>query len=215
VQAVDERSARLPGGFRAGQPWLVVGLGNPGAEYETTPHNLGFLVVDEVAARNRIVVRSRESMSLVGRGEMAGSKVWLVKPQTYMNRSGPAVRALLEREQLGPENLLVVHDELALPWTALRIRPDGSSAGHNGVQSVIDSLGTEEFARVRIGVDPGHPLDDSTEYLLSPMKRSRYEELDELLEYSARAVESIIAEGVAQSMTKFNRRARGLNLEER
>ncbi len=204
----------LPAGFRA-QPWLVVGLGNPGPEYETSPHNLGFLVLDEVAARNGIAVRSRESMSVVGRGEIAGSKVWLVKPQTYMNRSGAAVRALLEREELGPENLLLVHDELALPWTSLRIRPDGSSAGHNGVQSVIDSLGTDRFARVRIGVDPGHPLTDSKDYLLSPMRRSLYKELDELLEYSARAVESTIAEGVAQSMTKFNRRARGSNLEEK
>jgi len=212
LQAADARSEPTPA--ETPRPWLVVGLGNPGPEYELTPHNLGFLVVDDLAKAHGIAVKRKESMALVGAGTIANTSVMLAKPQTYMNRSGPSVKGLLERRDLGPENLILVYDELALPWGSLRVRPQGSSAGHNGVESVISSLGTPEFIRVRMGIHPEHPVEDGAEFVLRPMRKSLYKELDELLDYSARAVESIIAEGVSKAMTKYNRRARGSNLEE-
>ena len=194
--------------------WLIVGLGNPGAEYEITPHNLGFLTVDRVAERSQIRVTRKESMALVGVGEVAGTPVVIAKPQTYMNLSGPSVKALLERYEMGPDNLLLVYDELALPWLSMRVRPKGSSAGHNGVQSVIDSVGTDEFARIRLGIRPDHPIGDGAKFVLSPIRRTQWKELDEMLDQGTLAVESIIAEGVEKSMTKFNRRAQGLHPEE-
>jgi len=193
---------------------LVAGLGNPGSEYENTPHNIGFMVIDSLAAANGIRVTRKEDMALVGLGAIAGKRVVLAKPQTYMNVSGASVKGLLDRYELQPAQLLVVYDELDLPWTALRIKPKGSAAGHNGMISVIRSLGTSDVARVRLGVHPGHPLQSGMEYLLSPSKRSRKKELEELVDYAADAVRSIIAEGVEKSMTKYNRRAQGLQTEE-
>ena len=200
-----------------GQPrrWLVVGLGNPGEEYENTPHNLGFMVVDRLAQRNGgIRVARWECQSLVGEGWFGRERVLLAKPQTYMNRSGPAVRSLAEKHSLAAADLILVHDELALAWTGLRIRPKGSSAGHNGVESVIGSLGTQDFVRVRMGIHPGHPIGDGARFVLAPMRRALKEELDELLDFACQAVESIVAEGVERAMAKFNRRARGEGKEE-
>lgn len=194
--------------------WLVAGLGNPGPEYELTPHNLGFLAVDRFADRHGIRVTRKEANALVGLGEFQGTPVVLVKPQTYMNLSGPSVRALLDRYELGPASLLLVYDELALPWRTLRIRPQGSSAGHNGVKSVIGSLGTQDFARVRIGIHPGHPV-DGVRYVLSPIRKAQWPELDELRDQSASAIESVISEGVEKAMAKFNRRAQGEIEEEK
>lgn len=138
----------------------------------------------------------------------------LAKPQTYMNLSGASVKALLAANDLSPENLLVVYDELALPWQSLRIRPRGSSAGHHGIDSVIASLGTSEFARVRLGIHPGHPGKQGADFLLAPMRRAQKKELDEVLDQACQAVESILADGVEKSMAKFNRRAGGSKTEE-
>ena len=193
----------------------MVGLGNPGPEYELTPHNLGFLTLDRLAERNGITVNRPEAMALVGRGSIAGSPVVLAKPQTFMNISGASVRQLLDRYQLEPGNLLLVYDELALPWRQIRIRPKGSSGGHNGVESVIRAIGSQEFARLRLGIHPGHPVRNGAEFVLAPFRRGQYKELDELLEQAASAVESIIAEGVDKAMTKFNRRAQGSIQEEK
>src|SRR5579884_3246685 len=124
--------------------FLVVGLGNPGKEYEFTPHNLGFMVIDRLAESHAIRVSRKENMALVGLGTAGGRRVALAKPQTYMNVSGPSVRGLLERYELKPDGLVVVYDELDLPFGTLRIRPGGSAAGHNGVKSLISSLGTNE-----------------------------------------------------------------------
>jgi PTH1 family peptidyl-tRNA hydrolase len=124
------------------------------------------------------------------------------------------LKPLLEKHGIGVADVVVVYDELDLPWTALRIKPRGSAAGHNGMDSVIRSLGTDEIARVRLGIHPGHPVRDGAEFVLAPIKRSQREDLDELTGYAAEAVESIIAEGVEKAMTRFNRRARGLNVEE-
>src|SRR5579864_1515498 len=130
--------------------FLIVGLGNPGEEYAFTPHNLGFMVIDRLAASHGIRVTRKENMSLVGRGAIQGKQVALAKPQTFMNLSGPAVKSLLERYALKPDRLVVIYDELDLPWTSLRIKPDGSAAGHKGMGSVIGYLGTQEIARVRL-----------------------------------------------------------------
>ncbi|MGP0071086.1 MAG: aminoacyl-tRNA hydrolase [Bryobacteraceae bacterium] len=193
---------------------LVVGLGNPGKEYESTAHNLGFLVIDRLAERSAIKVSRKDSMALVGQGIVAGKKVLLAKPQTYMNRSGESVEGLLVKNEIAPADLILVYDELDLPWQSLRIRPNGSAAGHRGIGSVIDCIGTKEFPRVRLGVHGGRREKDGAQIVLAKLKRAHKQELDELLDYASQAVESIIAEGVEKSMAKFNRRAQGLNEEE-
>ena len=194
--------------------FLVVGLGNPGEEYENTPHNLGFRVIDLLAERNSIRVNRKDSKALTGVGEIAGKPVMLAKPQTFMNLSGTSVEPLLVKHSLTPADLILVYDELDLPWGELKIKPRGSAAGHHGPESVIDRLRTTDFVRVRLGINPGYKLSDGVEYLLSPIKRSEREQAEELVGRGADAVASIIAEGVEKSMTKFNRRAQGSKTEE-
>jgi peptidyl-tRNA hydrolase, PTH1 family len=194
--------------------FLVAGLGNPGDEYAATPHNVGFLVVDRLAARHGIRLTREECQSLIGQGTIGGKTVLLAKPQTFMNLSGVAVKPLLERNEIAPSELILVYDELDLPWGALRVRPNGSAAGHNGIRNVIEKLGTQKFPRIRLGVHPGHPLSSGKGYLLSRFNRQQTESLDEFVDLAADATESIIAEGVEKSMAKFNRRAQGSTTEE-
>ena len=193
--------------------FLIVGLGNPGDEYENTPHNLGFMVIDRLAGSHAIRVSRKENMSLVGLGGIAGKRVAVAKPQTFMNLSGPAVKGLLERYELKPDRLIVVYDELDLPWGSLRIRIKGSAAGHNGVKSLIGSLGTNEFTRIRLGVDTGSPA-KGAQVVLGQFKRAQKQDVEETVVRAADAVEFILAEGAAQAMTKYNRRAQGLKTEE-
>jgi PTH1 family peptidyl-tRNA hydrolase len=196
--------------------FLIVGLGNPGEEFENTPHNLGFMVIGRLAESHGIRVSRKENTSFVGFGEIKGKHVALAKPQTFMNLSGPAVRGLLERYELKPDRLIVVYDELDLPWSSLRIRLNGSAAGHKGVASLIGSLGTNEFTRVRLGVWPTSQSGgrDGAGFVLAPFKRAQKQEVEEVVIRAAEAVESILAEGAAQAMTKYNRRAQGLIPEE-
>ena len=196
--------------------FLVTGLGNPGERYAATPHNLGFLVVDVLSARHSIRLSRVECQAVIGQGTISGKSVMLAKPQTFMNLSGVAVKPLLQKNELEPKDLILVHDELALPWGSLRLRPDGSAAGHNGVQDVIDKLGTQEFPRVRLGVHPGYQLTEGkgADYLLSRFSRQQNETLEEFVGLAADAAESIIAEGVSLSMTRFNRRAPGTTTED-
>jgi PTH1 family peptidyl-tRNA hydrolase len=194
--------------------FLVAGLGNPGAEYALTPHNLGFLTIDRLAERHGIRVTRRDSHALIGVGEIEGRDVMLAKPQTFMNLSGTSLVPLMEKHSIGPESLIVVYDELDLGWTALRIKPKGSAAGHKGMKSVIGGLKSDEIVRVRLGIHPGHPIKDGAEFVLAPFRRSQMKELDELLDHATSAVRSIIAEGVEKAMTSFNRRAPGLQTEE-
>ena len=194
--------------------FLVAGLGNPGEEYALTPHNLGFLVVDRLAERHGIRVTRKDSRAIVGLGEIDGREVMLAKPQTFMNLSGTSLAPLMEKHGIELGRLVVVYDELDLPWRALRIKPKGSAAGHNGMKSAIQSLKTNEIVRVRLGIHPGHPIRDGAEFVLAPIKRSQMKELDEFIGFAADAVRSIIAEGVEKAMTRFNRRAPGLNTEE-
>ena len=194
--------------------FLVAGLGNPGEEYARTPHNLGFLVIDRLAERHGIRVTRKDSKALIGIGEIDGRGAMLAKPQTYMNLSGTSLAPLMQKHSIAPDCLVAVYDELDLAWTAVRIKPKGSAAGHNGMKSIISSLGTDEFVRVRLGIHPGHPVSDGAEFVLSPFRRAQLKELDELVGYAADAVSSIIAEGVEKAMTRFNRRAPGLKTED-
>ena len=194
--------------------FLVAGLGNPGEEYALSPHNLGFMVADRLAERYGIRITRRDSKALVGVGEIDGHPVILAKPQTFMNLSGTSLAPLMEKHGIEPGRLVVVYDELDLPWMAVKIKPKGSAAGHNGMKSVIQSLKTSEIVRLRLGIHPGHPLSSGADFVLAPVKRSQRKELDELVDYGADGVRSIIAEGIEMAMTKFNRRAPGLNNEE-
>lgn len=192
---------------------LVVGLGNPGREYENTPHNLGFLTVDRLAERYGIALKRKECLALVGEGAVEGRRVMLAKPQTYMNLSGQSIRLLLAKYGMSPPEMLVIYDDLDLPWMALRIRAKGSSGGHHGVESVIRETGSKDFARLRIGI-AGYRVQDGARFVLARFGRGRKEQLDELLGRAADAAASVISEGVEKSMAKFNRRARGDQTEE-
>ena len=194
--------------------FLVVGLGNPGEDYADTPHNAGFLVVDRLAEMFGVRVNRNDSKALTGVGEIGGKPVMLAKPQTFMNLSGTSVGPLMEKHELTPADLVGVWDELNLPWGGLKIMQQGSAGGHNGAESLIGSLGTREFVRVRLGVHPGRPLASGMDYLLAPVKRSQKQEWEELIGRGAEAVATIISEGAAKAMTIFNRRAQGSNEEE-
>jgi peptidyl-tRNA hydrolase, PTH1 family len=184
---------------------LIVGLGNPGPEYEFTPHNLGFLAVDALAGRTGIRVTRPEAKSYVGLGKLAGNEVVLAKPQTMMNLSGTAVRLLLERYECKAAQMIVLSDEAMLPWGMLRIRERGSAGGHNGLKSVIASVGSE-FIRVRMGVQPEFPLEDMADYVLGTMRKPEREIAGQMTADAAEAAELIVREGVGKAMARFNRR---------
>ena len=186
--------------------WLIVGLGNPDPEYQWTPHNLGFLAVDELANRGGIRVERPEGKALVGLGKLAGHEVVLAKPQTYMNLSGASVRELLGKYKLTPDDLLVLWDEVQLPWGFIRLAPDGSAGSHNGAKSVIGSIGTQKFARLRLGCGPDHPLSSRREYVLRPMKKAELEVAAEEVAQAGDAVELLLTQGINAAMNKFNRR---------
>jgi PTH1 family peptidyl-tRNA hydrolase len=185
---------------------LIVGLGNAGMQYAWTPHNLGFLAVDRIAERAGIRVERPEAKSLAGFGKYGGQDVVLAKPQTMMNLSGLAVRDLLLRAECAPEDVIVLCDDVALPWGMLRIRERGTAGGHNGLKSVIGAVGTTEFPRVRMGVQPDHPVGDLATYVLRPMRKADLEIAAGMTEEAADAVELMLAQGTQQAMNRFNRR---------
>jgi PTH1 family peptidyl-tRNA hydrolase len=191
---------------------LIVGLGNPGPEYELTPHNAGFLAVDRIASICDVQIANRRARALTARARFAGHDVLLAKPETFMNLSGLSVAALLNELELGIEDLIVLYDELAIPLGTLRIRERGSAGGHNGVKSISSALGTEEWLRIRIGVGK-QPLESGrevkaggTDFLLSPMRKVELAVLDEMLDQAVRAVETILTKGVSVAMQEFNRK---------
>ncbi|HMD39376.1 MAG TPA: aminoacyl-tRNA hydrolase [Candidatus Acidoferrum sp.] len=189
---------------------LIVGLGNPDPEYQWTPHNLGFMAIDELANRNAIrgVIRVErpEGKALVGRGKLAGEEILLAKPQTYMNLSGISVRELLEKYELTPVDLVVMWDEVQLPFGTIRIDRKGSGGSHNGANSVIGSVGTQDFYRIRLGCGPDHPLSSRKEFVLRPMKKAELEVAAEMVNEAGNAVEMILEKGIEAAMNKFNRR---------
>jgi PTH1 family peptidyl-tRNA hydrolase len=185
---------------------LIIGLGNPGIGYAWTPHNLGFLVVDKLAEQAGIRVTRPEAKSFVGRGHLGGHEVILAKPQTMMNLSGLAARELLGRAGCEPSDIIVVCDDFALPWGFIRVRERGSAGGHNGLKSVIGALGTMEFPRVRLGVQPAEFGGDLKEYVLHQIRRDEEDFVAEEVEQGAEAVKLIVAEGTQRAMNRFNRR---------
>jgi len=185
---------------------LIAGLGNVGSEYEWTPHNAGFLAIDALAERGGIRVTRPEAKALIGRGTIAGQEVILAKPQTMMNLSGVAVRMLLERYECEPSETIVLIDEIDLPWGMLRIRDRGRNSTHNGLKSIIATLGTDEFIRIRMGVQPERVWGDRKDYLLCTMSRNERLIAQEMAVEAAGAVEVILAEGLTKAMNKFNRK---------
>jgi len=185
---------------------LIVGLGNPGDEYTWTRHNLGFMLIDKLAHDERIVVGRRECSALVGRGEIEGTRSKLAKPQTFMNLSGHAVLCLLRKiETEEPiKQLVVISDDLALPLGTIRIRERGSAGGHNGLKSIIAALGTNEFLRLRIGIQPDHPISDSKQFVLDSFPRSERVMVEEIVERGANAIRTIIRDGALKAMSEFN-----------
>ncbi len=184
---------------------LIVGLGNPGIEYQFTPHNVGFLALDRIAERQGARISNRRCRALTGKVEIAGQPALLAKPETYMNLSGLAVRELVAEYQADPQrDLIVIYDELDLPLGRIRIRERGSSAGHKGMESIIGAIGTPEVLRIRLGIAPEHDVRDGSRYVLSQFKKSQYETLDQVLDTAADAVEVILTEGPAAAMTRFN-----------
>ena len=193
---------------------LLVGLGNPGIEYQFTPHNAGFLALDRIAENCGVSIANRRGRALTAKATLAGHEVLLAKPETFMNLSGLSVAALLRELEIEAgrisEDMIVLYDELAIPLGTIRIRERGSAGGHNGVKSISGVLGTEEWTRIRIGV--GKPaLDDGRaiksggkDYLLSPMRKQELVILDEVLDRAYRAVETILTKGAGAAMNEFN-----------
>jgi peptidyl-tRNA hydrolase, PTH1 family len=193
---------------------LVVGLGNPGIEYQFTPHNAGFLAVDRIADDHRVAVANRRCRAMTAKIEIAGREVILAKPETFMNLSGLSVAALVEEFEVDPyRDLLVLYDELALPLGTVRVRERGSPAGHNGAKSVSGALRSEDWARIRIGVGPDNDAASAfrrgKDYLLTPLRKADFATLDEVLDRVAKAVEVVAAKGVKAAMNEFNRRENG------
>ena len=187
-------------------PRLIIGLGNPGAEYEWTRHNLGFMLVDWLARASGAQVKRRECRSLVGRALLEGEAVELVKPQTYMNLSGESVACLAARHGLKKEalGLIVVSDDLALPFGKIRLRERGSAGGHNGLKSIIAALKTDEFIRLRIGIQPEHPVGDTKRFVLDEFSRGERAEVEKILERSAEALRAVLRDGIDKAMALYN-----------
>jgi PTH1 family peptidyl-tRNA hydrolase len=179
---------------------LIVGLGNPGIEYQFTPHNLGFLTVDRIATDRNVEVRNHQCRALTGRTQVGNEQVLLAKPDTFMNLSGISVKELLNEYELHPgSDLIVIYDELDLPLGTIRIRQRGSSAGHNGMKSIIGALGTQEFLRIRLGIAP-------EKRILKPFTKRQLKVVDEVLDLAAEAVQVILTEGPGAAMNRFNRK---------
>lgn len=201
-------------GVRRG-PFLVVGLGNPGAEYQWTPHNAGFMAIDRIAEQEQAVVSNRRCRALTATTQIAGRTVILAKPETYMNLSGESVLALVNEFEADPsQDLLVIYDELDLPLGSFRVRERGSAAGHNGARSITGQLGSQEWMRIRVGVGPQLPPEAKAsggriggkDYLLAPLRKTELAVLDEVFDRVATATRRILEQGPAAAMNEFNRR---------
>ena len=184
--------------------WLIVGLGNPGLLYEKTRHNLGFMLIDKLAREFQTQVKREECRALIGRAEIENQTVELVKPQTFMNLSGQSVSCLLKKENRSREKLIVIVDDLALPFGAIRLRRQGSAGGHNGLKSINDCLNSQEYIRLRIGIQPEHQINDTKRFVLENFSKSEIQTVEKVLEESAGAVRAVISDGIEKAMAKFN-----------
>lgn len=186
------------------KPYLIVGLGNPGAEYRHNRHNVGFMVVDALAELAKIPIRRVSFRALVGKGALEGESVILAKPQTFMNKSGEAVAPLLRFYKIPVEHLLVIHDDLDLPLGTLRLRPSGGTGGQKGMESIVAKLGTRDFARLRVGIGRPPGRMDPSDYVLHDFDPPQVEMLPEILHHAVQAVRMFIKEGIEQAMNDFN-----------
>lgn len=184
--------------------WLIIGLGNPGAAYEQTRHNLGFMLVDLLAGEKGVQVKREECRALIGRAEIENETVELVKPQTFMNLSGEAVSCLLKKPSRSVKKIIVITDDLALPFGKIRLRPKGSAGGHNGLKSIIACLRTEDFIRLRIGIQPEHQISNTKNFVLEKFSKADAETVEKVLKESAEAVRAVIRDGVEKAMAQFN-----------
>jgi PTH1 family peptidyl-tRNA hydrolase len=192
--------------------WLIVGLGNPGEKYSGTYHNVGFRVLDRIAARESVRLQERAGQALIsGKAVIAGQPAILVAPQTFMNNSGAAIPPLFERFEAGPGDVIVIYDDLALPIGKLRARQKGSAGGHNGIKSLISAFGSDVFLRIRVGIQPEREIGDTRDFVLSPVTRSDRTLLDEAEELAVKAVDTLIAAGIEQAMLEYN----GIDLREK
>jgi len=190
---------------------LIVGLGNPGIEYQFTLHNFGFLAIDRLAEQYGAHIANRRCRALTGKAVIAGQDVRLAKPETFMNLSGLSVRELVSEYEVDPaQDLIVLYDDLDLPFGMVRVRPKGGAGGHHGMESIIGVLNTQDFTRIRLGISPERPIGDGAKYVLSQFKKSQYPVVDEVLDTAAEAVKVILTDGPAAAMNKFNRKAPGV-----
>ncbi len=187
-----------------GLDWtLVVGLGNPGAEYADHRHNIGFRCIDHLAQEHGVALTKKRFKAVLGEGRIAGARVILAKPQTFMNDSGAAVGPLSRWYKIPPERVLVIYDDLDLPFGRIRVRPGGGSGGHNGIKSVIAALGTQEFPRIRVGI--GRPQrGDPVDYVLNAFDREQAPFVPDLCERVAQAVETFLSQGIREAMNVHN-----------
>ena len=188
----------------AEKKWLIVGLGNPGSRYEKTRHNLGFMLIDKLAQKLQTQVKRDECRSLVGRGQIENQTIELVKPQTFMNLSGESIACFLKKPNRTTKKLIVISDDLALPLGTIRLRAKGSAGGHNGLKSMTACLKTEEFVRLRIGIEPEYQLRDVADFVLENFSKADFIKVEEVLHHSAEAIRAVVNDGVEKAMARFN-----------
>ncbi len=184
--------------------FLIAGLGNPGTEYAATRHNIGFDMVTYLGDQYHIPLRSRENKAIVGKGIIGGQKVMLAQPQTFMNLSGESIRALLEYYKTDREKLIIIYDDISLPVGQVRVRPKGSAGGHNGIKNIIQHLGTEEFARIRIGVGAKPEGGDLVKHVLGRFSREEDGMIRDVFALAEEALLTIMNEDVAAAMNQVN-----------
>ncbi len=184
--------------------WLIVGLGNHGLRYEKTRHNLGFMLIDKLARKFQTQVKRDECRALIGRAEIENQTAELVKPQTFMNLSGEAISCLLKKDNRSVEKLIVIIDDLALPLGKIRLRANGSAGGHNGLKSINDCLQTQEYIRLRIGIQPEYQISNTKNFVLENFSKTDLETIENVLEQSADAIRAVLSDGVEKAMAKFN-----------
>src|SRR5437588_5858302 len=191
--------------------WLIVGLGNPGEEYAGTYHNVGFQVLARIAARDGVRMKERCGQALISsRTTIAGQSAVLVAPQTFMNDSGAAMPPLFERFEAGPRDVIVIYDDIALPLGKIRVRQKGSAGGHNGIKSIVSAFGSDEFLRIRVGIQPEREIGDVRDFVLSKVAKSDRDLLEQAEEIAVKAVDTLIAEGITKAMAEYN----GIDLRE-
>jgi len=185
---------------------LIVGLGNPGAAYRLTRHNIGFMVVDRLAHRHRISLDNRKFKNIFGLGKVNGRRVILAKPMTFMNMSGPSVRDLTHFFNLDKKNLLVIHDDIDLVFGRIKIKQKGGDGGHNGVKSLIEAYGSGAFARLRVGIGRPQTRQEARAYVLGRFDTNQEKLLDEVITMAQDAVETILVSGLTEGMNRFSRK---------